>query len=144
MKNSFHSNPTRALREKSYPIPQNLSARKIAQNAAMAWAGLKFLCGGKPKDFEVNRVQAEEIARSAFAKLLRDPFPALSDQAIAAIWAKRLGRSEQTVLNWLRCSNSAPIEDVYVVATMHGVWETARIMVGDLRRTDLLEQMAQK
>lgn len=144
MKNSFPGDGSELSSPKSCRVSPKMSARSLAKKAASAWQGLLFLCGGKPKNFEVNKVEAAEIARASFARLLREPFPTLSDQAVAGIWAHRLDRSEQTVLNWMNCRNAAPIDDVFVVATMHGVWETARIMVGESTRQDLLNKMAQR
>ena len=119
-----------------------LSAREMVNKAKFAWAGLKFLYAGKPKDFRVNRIKAAEIARPRFAEMLRAPYPGASDAFIAREWAKALKRSPETVQNWLDCKNAMTIDDAFAIATAHGVYETMAILVGEDTRQDLLSEMA--
>lgn len=126
--------------ETSFPI------RKSAQPslAKVVWAGFKFLLSGREKSFRANRVEAEEYARERFAALLREPFPGLSDKQIAKHWAPRLGTSERTVENWLRCETSASITDMTIVGATHGIWQTAAIFVRDDTRDGVMERIGRR
>lgn len=111
---------------------------------ALMWQGCKFLFGGREKSFIANRVEAEELARARFAKLLRDPFPGSQDFEIARYWAVRLGTTERTVRNWLACDTSASITDIFIVGAMHGVWSSAAILVGDDSRAEIMGRISQR
>lgn len=108
------------------------------------WAGFRFLLGRREKIFTANRVEAQDLARARFADMLRHPFPDASDREIARSWAPRLGVSDKTIQNWLACSHSASIEDIFIVGAAHGVWTTMQILVGESTREEYLEQMGQK
>lgn len=140
LKHHAQKDTERKVPEKSFhPV-----SRKGLSGARAIWQGFRFLVSGREKDFVVNRVEAEIAARETFAALLRAPFPESSDAEISRHWANVLQRSPRQVLNWLRLDSSASFTDAYVVASTHGVWETARIAVGELRREDVLARIGQR
>ncbi len=65
-------------------------------------------------------------------------------QEVADSWAPRLNVSDQTVKNWLACKTSASIDDLFIVASVHGVWVTMQVVVGEKTREQYLEMMGQK
>ena len=107
------------------------------------WSGVKFLLNGHEKSFQMNRVEAQELARSRFVTALRRAFPGGSDIEVARMAAPVLGRSERQIRNWLSCESSPVIEDVFAVCAIIGVFETMEILTKDQNRNDILERIAQ-
>ncbi|MEQ8258076.1 MAG: hypothetical protein RH980_18685 [Roseovarius confluentis] len=120
------------------------SARREKSFGAVIWDGFRFLVGHRSREFIANRVEAQDLARDRFAAMLRHPFQGASDHEVARAWAPRLQRSERQVLNWLACTHSASIEDIYIVGAALGVWTSAQVLVGERTRDDVLAQIGQK
>ena len=140
------SSPART--EKSCIVKAGTAARAPARReksfGAVIWEGFRFLVGHRSREFVANRVEAQDLARDRFAAMLRHPFPGASDHEVARAWAPRLQRSERQVLNWLACTHSASIEDIYIVGAALGVWTSAQVLVGERTRDDVLAQIGQK
>ena len=107
------------------------------------WSGVKFLLNGREKSFQMNRVEAQELARRRFVEALHRAFPGESDTEIARMAAPVLGRSERQIHNWLSCESSPVIEDAFAVCAIIGVFETMEILTKDQTRNDILERIAQ-
>lgn len=122
------------------PLP--VRRRSETSFRAVIWEGFRFLAGRRSREFVANRIEAQDLARDRFAAMLRHPFPGECDTAVARAWAPRLQRSEKQMLNWLRCTHSAPIEDIYMVGATLGVWTSAQVLVGERTRDDILSQIA--
>jgi hypothetical protein len=133
-------NHTPAKTETSLPV----SAARKANTLGVLWSGFKFLVGGREKNFTINRVEAQELARHKLADLLRAPFPNMSDRAIAAEWAPRLQRSTRQVENWLKSESCASFSDAYAIAAIHGLFPSIAILVGEDTRSDTLKRIGQK
>lgn len=111
---------------------------------AVIWEGFRFLAGRRSREFAVNRVEAQDLARDRFAAMLRRPFLDATDTEVARAWAPRLQRSEKQILNWLHGTHSASIEDIYIVGATLGVWTSAQVLVGERTRDDILAQIGRR
>ncbi len=108
------------------------------------WSGVKFLLNGHEKSFTMNRVEARDISRRRFAGAIQEAFPGHSDAEVARRAAPVLGRSERQIKNWLDCTSSPAIEDVYTVCAILGVWRTMEILTKDQTRNDILGRISQR
>lgn len=132
------------------PLPKggtNRNEKSFTARAGVAGHVLadafRFLVRGRDRAFRANRVEAEAMAREAFAAMLRDPFPGESDAEIARRWSDVLGRSPRQVRNWLDGTHGASFADAVIVGGCLGIDRAEMLITGGRLRDDVLAQIGQ-